>query len=211
MAWPATFVPRLWHYSNDTLECACASRLVAHSPKTIYKHRASPHHTPCVPSHDIVMQCDSEGSCGTCLTCHSDVAIQPTADGLCTCQTALPTNLLLIARLDHAERWSLLYQSVLSFTPHANASEHPSRVASVRMDRDGSLGSTARDGVVCDADTRSTLLRLPPYSPFRFPLTSRARISFGRICKVPETERGCPTRGQHCTSCVCRCALRTVR
>lgn len=143
------------------------------------------------------MQCDSEGSCGTRFTCRSDVAIQPTADGLY-----------------HAEWRSLLCQSVLSFTPHADASEHPSGAASVRMDRDGSLGSTARDGVVCDADTRSTFLRIPPRAPFRFPLTPRARISFRRVCKdrwFPETRRGCPTRGQHCTGCVCRCPLRTLR
>lgn len=210
MAWPATFIPRFWHYSHDILGRACANRLVAHCPKTIHKHRASPHRTPCVPSHDIVMQCNSEGSCGTRLACYSDIAIQPTADGLCTCQAAPPT-LLLMAHLDHAERWSLLHQSVLSFTPHADASEHPSGVASVRMDSDGPLGSTARDGVVCDADTCSTFLRQPPRAPFRFPLTPRARISLGRICEVSETERGCPTRGQHCTSCVCRCALRTVR
>lgn len=37
------------------------------------------------------MQCSSEGSRGTCLVCRSDVTIHPTADGLCTCQTAPPT------------------------------------------------------------------------------------------------------------------------
>jgi hypothetical protein len=92
MARPATFVPRLWNYSHDILERACAGRLVAHSPETVHKHRASPNHSPCVPSHDIVMQCDPQGSCGTRFACRSDVAIQPTADGLCTCQDAPLTN-----------------------------------------------------------------------------------------------------------------------
>ena len=84
MARPATFVPRLRLYFRDILERGFASQFVAHNPESVYKHRASPHHTPCPPSHDIAMQCDPEGSRWTRFVCRSDVAIQSTADGLCT-------------------------------------------------------------------------------------------------------------------------------
>ena len=214
VAWPATFVPRLRRYSRDILERAFASRLLAHSPESIHKHRASLDHTPCTPSHDIVMQCHSEGGCGTCLACRGDVAIQPTADGLCTCETVPYATLLLIARPDYGEWRTLLYQSFLSFTPHADASEHPSGATSLRMDRNGSLGGTTRDGLVCDADACPTILRLSPHAPFLFPLTPRARVPFECVCQdkcFPESQCGCPARGRHCTGCVCRCTLRTLR
>ena len=160
------------------------------------------------------MRCDSEGGYGKRLAWRSDVRIHPTAHRLCTCQTAFPTPLLLIALPDHPEWRSLLRQSVLSFAPHADASENPSGDASVRVDRDGSLGSTARDGFVRDADARTTVLCPSSHASFLFPFTSRARVSFGCVWKEGWTlgsERGCPARGPHRASCVCCCALRTLR